>query len=90
MRNTGTPEERAEHQKDFRRSQSAMFSLESDKSRLTRKKNDLVDEVHHLKGEHARLAMSLKEKDAALRSIEREIELVDEELARAKKHMDAL
>ncbi|OGI16269.1 MAG: hypothetical protein A3E38_01340 [Candidatus Moranbacteria bacterium RIFCSPHIGHO2_12_FULL_54_9] len=85
-----TPEEQAHRQTGIRSSQALLFSLQSDKSRLERKQNDILNDIRRMKTELGHLKASLEEQEAAARSLKREIELVDEELARTKKHMDTL
>lgn len=90
MRDASTPEEQIHRQTEIRRSQTEMFALQSDKSRLKRKQDDLVAEIRRSRAELAHLGASVEEKEAALRSLTREIELADELLTRAKKHIDTL
>lgn len=90
MRDASTPEEQVRRQTEIRRSQTEMFALQSDKSRLKRKQDDLVAEIHRSRAELAHLGASVEEQEAALRSLTREIELADELLTRAKKHIDTL
>ena len=90
MRTANTPEEEAERQTAVRRSQTGLFSLESDRNRLKRKESDLAAEVRRMQGDASRLEASLKESEMALRSLSREIELADEAIMREKKHMNTL
>ncbi len=90
MRNDLTPEEKIERRTDIRNSQSTSFSLQSDKGHLKRKQDEVLDEIHRIKTQIAHLNISLEEKEAVVRSLKREMELVDEELARTKKHMNML
>lgn len=90
MRDTLTPEEQARRQTEIRRTQSEMFALQSDKSRLKRKQDDLIAEIRRTRTEAAHLQADLEEKETALRSLTREIELADESMARTKKHIDTL
>lgn len=90
MRDTLTPEEQTRRQTEIRRSQSEMFGLQSDKSRLKRKQDDLIAEIRRTRTEASHLQADLEEKEAALRSLTREIELADESMTRTKKHIDTL
>lgn len=90
MRDVSTPEEQMHRQTEIRRSQAEMFALRSDKSRLEGKHSDLIAEIRRIRTELAHLEADLEEKEAARRSLAREIELADEAAVRAKKHMDLL
>lgn len=90
MDNGTAKEAEAHRQTELRRSQATLFSLQSDESRLKRKQGDLQAELHRLKTEFARLRVSVDEKEAAARSLAREIELIAEEIGRTKKHMNTL
>lgn len=89
MRDT-TPEGQLRHQSEIRHSQTELFELQSDKSRLKRKQDDLTIEIRRLRSELSHLGASLEEKMAAERSLAREIELADDVIMRTKKHMDSL
>ena len=88
--NDAAAEAQAHRQTEVRRSQATMFSLQSDESRLKRKQSEMQAELHRLKIEFARLRVSIDEKEAAARSLGREIELIVEEIIRTKKHMNTL
>lgn len=90
MDNGTAKEAEAHRQTELRRSQATLFSLQSDESRLKRKQGDLQSELHRLKTESARLRVSVDEKEAAARSLARELELIAEEISRTKKHMHTL
>ena len=90
MRTANTPEEEAVRQTAVRRSQTGLFSLESDRSRLKRKEDALATEIRRMQSDMAHLEASLKESEMALRSLAREIELADEAIIREKKHMNTL
>lgn len=83
--NSPTAEEEAHRQTENRRLQSTLFSLQSDRSRLERRKNDLQAEIYRMKTEFSRLKVNVVEKEAAFHSLEREMELMDEEIKRMKK-----
>ncbi|MFZ2299651.1 MAG: hypothetical protein WAW00_00775 [Candidatus Moraniibacteriota bacterium] len=90
MTHDATTEEQAHRQTEVRRSQATLFSLQSDESRLKRKQADLQAEIHRMKTEFASLRVSIDEKEARFRSAAREIELIEEEISRTKKHMHTL
>ncbi len=90
MNDATAKEAQAHRQTELRRSQATLFSLQSDRSRFARRQSDLQAEIRRMKLELARLKVSIDEKEAAARSLAREIELIDEELNRTKKHMHTL
>ena len=90
MRTANTPEEESHRQTEMRRSQTGLFSLESDRNRLKRKESELAAEVRRMQSELSHLEASLQENEMALRSLSREIELADEAIVREKKHMNTL
>ena len=72
-----------------RRLQSELFVFEGDKSRVTRKHEDLVIEIRKLKTEIGHLQGDLEVKVAASAALEREIATLTDEIARHKRKMNS-
>lgn len=89
MRETDT-EEATRRQTEIRNAQSDLFSLQSDKKRLERTCSDAQAEIRRMQLEISHLKASVDSREIALRASVREVELIDEEIMRVKKHMSSL
>lgn len=83
-------DEETHQQTERRKSQFTSFSLQADKKKLERRHADLQTEVRQIQLEIAHLKANLESKEIILRSSERNIEMIDEEIAREKKHMNSI
>lgn len=80
----------AARQAESRRLQLEMFSLENDRSRQLRKREEVALRVKHIKGEVARLQGDLQAEESALATLDHEIALIGEEISHQKKKMNAV
>ncbi len=80
----------AARQAQSRRLQLEMFTLENNRSRLLRKREEVALRVKHMKGEIARLQEDLRSEEFSLDSMDHEIALLGEEINRQKKKMNAV
>jgi len=90
MRNNETEEEKRQRQADTRKSQFASSVLDADKKKLVREHARVEAEVRQKKMEASHLKADLEKLEIELRSSERKIEMVDEEISREKKHMNSI
>jgi len=86
----GTIEEEARRQTEIRSSQMTLFSLQADRKRLEQKRSGVQAEIRRIRLEITHLKASLEEEEIALQSATREVELIDEAIVRAKKHINSL
>lgn len=80
----------AARQAESRRLQLEMFSLENDRSRLLRKRDEVALRVKQVKGDIIRSQGDLQLEETALASLDHEIALLTEEVSRQKKKMNAV
>ena len=73
-----------------RRLQSELFVFESDKSRASRRHEDMVIEIRKLKTDIGHMQGDLEVKVAASVALEREIATLTDEIARHKRKMNSL
>jgi len=67
-----------------------LFSLQADRKRLEQKRSGVQAEIRRIRLEITHLKASLEEEEIALQSATREVELIDEAIVRAKKHINSL
>lgn len=73
-----------------RRLEAEFFSLESDRTRLTQKIDALGIDMRRTKLDMDHLKISLQEKEVAKSGLDRNLALMDADLATIKKKMNAL
>lgn len=78
------------HRAQARRLESEMFSLQADRSRLVRKRDESVDQVRRLIHQQATIRVDLDAAELDRVSAEKEVTLIEDEIARAKKKLNAL
>lgn len=83
-------EEKTHRQTEMRKSQATLFSLQSDRKRLEHKQSDAQAEIRRIRSEISHLKASLEDREIALQSFTREVNLMDEEITRVEKYMNSL
>lgn len=82
--------EKAKRKSEMQKYQFELFSLQSDEKKLERKKSDLEGEVKQAQLQMSRLKVDISLKESLLRSSEREVERIHEEITHVKKLMNIL
>lgn len=83
-------EDEAQKRSEKRRLEAEFFSLESDKSRLKQRIDAMAIDMKRTKLDMDHLKISLQEKEVAKSALDRELALMDADLAAIKKKMNAL
>lgn len=83
-----TDSQKHDRQAALQRSQNDLFSLEGDLGRLKRKHEEMEIEVRRVESSITRLEADRNQKQVALKSVERDIFLKEEEIKATKRRMD--